>query len=319
MMAGSDTVTRVSYSTSRGMMLEGKAEIALRSPFLQSYLGRVNLVFTSPPFPLNRKKSYGNLTGKTYEDWLAGFSKEFVEFLKPDGSIVIEIGNSWNPREPTMSTLGLKSLLRFLESGGLNLCQQFVYQNPARLPSPAQWVNVERIRVKDAFTHIWWMSPTARPKANNRNVLIPYSGAMQRLLKTKTYNSGYRPSEHLIGTESFLRDNGGAVPSNVITAANTRASDPYLAYCKENDIRPHPARMPEQIARFFIEFLTDVDDIVLDPFAGSNVTGAVAESLGRRWIGIEALSEYAEASRSRFQEGTILRQEWQRQSPNSGR
>ena len=302
-------MTRLSYSTNRGMMLQGKAEAALRSPFLESYLGEVHLIFTSPPFPLNRKKAYGNLTGKTYEEWLAGYSKPFVEFLRPDGSIVIEIGNSWNPGEPTMSTLGLKSLLRFLESGDLNLCQQFVYQNPARLPSPAQWVNVERIRVKDAFTHIWWMSPTARPKANNRNVLTPYSDAMRKLLETKTYNSGHRPSEHSIGMESFLRNNGGAIPPNVITAANTRASDPYLTYCKENQIPPHPARMPDQIAKFFIEFLTEPDDIILDPFAGSNVTGAVAESLGRRWISIEARSEYTEASKSRFPEDAVLRQE----------
>ena len=288
-------------------MLQGKAESALRSPRLESYLGRVHLIFTSPPFPLNRKKAYGNLTGKTYEEWLAGFSKPFVEFLSPDGSIVIEIGNSWNLGEPTMSTLGLKSLLRFLESGNLNLCQQFVCQNPARLPSPAQWVNVERIRVKDAFTHIWWMSPTARPKANNRNVLTPYSEAMRKLLETKTYNSGHRPSEHSIGDESFLKDNGGAVPPNVIVAANTRASDPYLAYCRENYIRPHPARMPDQIARFFIEFLTEPGDLVMDPFAGSNVTGAVAETLGRRWISVEAKREYARASKSRFPKGTILK------------
>ncbi len=308
-MADSYTVTRLSYATSRGMMLQGKAESVLRSPFLETYLGRVNLVFTSPPFPLNRKKAYGNSTGKTYEGWLAGFSKPFSEFLNPDGSIVIEIGNSWNAGEPTMSTLGLKSLLRFLESGDLNLCQQFVYQNPARLPSPAQWVNVERIRVKDVFTHIWWMSPTTRPKANNRNVLTAYSDAMRKLLETGDYNSGPRPSEHLIGTKSFLKNNGGAIPPNVITAANTRATDPYLEYCKENDIRPHPARMPEQIAKFFIEFLTEPGDIVLDPFAGSNVTGAVAESLGRRWISIEARSEYAEASRSRFAESVVLTQD----------
>ena len=308
-MVGSDTVTRLSYSTNHGMMLQGKAESALQSPFVESSLGKVQLIFTSPPFPLNRKKAYGNLTGKTYEEWLAGFAKSFVECLKPNGSIVIEIGNSWNPGEPTMSTLGLKSLLGFLESGNLNLCQQFVCQNPARLPSPAQWVNVERIRVKDAFTHIWWMSPTSRPQADNRHVLTPYSDAMRKLLETKAYNSGRRPSEHSIGTESFLQDNGGSVPMNVITAANTRATDPYLAYCREHQVRPHPARMPEQIARFFIEFLTEPDDLVLDPFAGSNVTGAVAESLGRRWISIEARNEYAEASKSRFPDDPTPRPE----------
>ena len=199
-----------------------------------------------------------------------------------------------------MSTLGLESLLAFLEKGELELCQQFICQNPARLPSPAQWVNVERIRVKDAFTHIWWMSPTTRPKASNRNVLTPYSRSMRRLLDTESYNSGKRPSEHSIGAESFLADNGGAIPPNVITAANTRASDPYINYCKANGVPLHPARMPIDLARFFVKFLTEPGDVVLDPFAGSNVTGAVAESLGRRWISIETNSDYARSSQSRF-------------------
>ena len=295
-----DIEPKVSYSTALGIMLEGKAEAALRSSLLEPHMGEVQLIFTSPPFPLNRKKAYGNLEGQDYVEWLANFAPQLRRFLKTDGSIAIEMGNSWKPGVPVMSTLGLKSLLAFLENGEMELCQQFVCQNPARLPSPAQWVNVERIRVKDAFTHIWWMSPTTRPKANNRNVLTPYSGAMQKLLVTGTYNSGKRPSEHSIGTNSFLKDNGGAIPPNVLVAANTHAHDPYIRYCKANNIPLHPARMPEAIAKFFISFLTDPGDLVLDPFAGSNVTGAVAESLGRRWISIEANNDYAQASRSRF-------------------
>lgn len=305
MTADSEDVAGALYSTDLGIMVHGKAESVLTSSSFEPYHGKVNLIFTSPPFPLNRKKAYGNLNGADYEEWLASFSKIFLKLLKPDGSIVIEIGNSWNPGQPTMSTLGLKSLLRFLDNGNLHLCQQFIFQNPARLPSPAQWVNIERIRVKDAFTHIWWMSPTERPKANNRNVLTPYGEAMQQLLATRSYNSGHRPSEHHIGKESFLRDNGGAIPPNVITAANTSANDPYLQYCRANEIRPHPARMPEQIASFFIEFLTDPGDIVLDPFAGSNVTGAVAESLRRRWVSVETKDEYAVASQSRFPEKSL--------------
>ena len=162
---------KVTYSTEFGTMAESTAEVALRSSLLKRHLGKVQLIFTSPPFPLNRKKAYGNLSGQEYVDWLAAFAPQFRELLTPDGSVVIEMGNSWKPGVPAMSTLGLKSLLEFLARGEMELCQQFVCPNPARLPSPAQWVNVERIRVKDAFTHAWWMSPTSRPKANNRNVL----------------------------------------------------------------------------------------------------------------------------------------------------
>ena len=291
---------QIVYSTDMGMMIKGTAEEAFNSDLLKPYFGEVQLIFTSPPFPLNRKKAYGNLNGDAYVRWLAGFSNIFSSFLKPNGSIVMEMGNSWKTGHPVMSTLALKALLEFLESGEFELCQQFVCSNPAKLPSPVQWVNVERIRVKDAFTHVWWMSPTTRPKADNRRVLVPYSAAMKKLLATQAYNAGKRPSEHSIGAKSFLHDNGGAIPSNVILSTNTRANDPYLSFCRQNGIPLHPARMPIELARFFIEFLTDPGDLVVDPFSGSNITGAAAEDSGRRWISIEPRVEYAAASKARF-------------------
>ena len=188
---------KVAY-TNLGMMYIGTAEEVLASREFKKHLGQTQLVFTSPPFPLNRKKAYGNLVGDEYVEWLADFAPLFAQYLRQDGSIALEIGNAWESGQPVMSTLALEALLKFRERGGLYLCQQFVCPNPARLPSPAQWVNVERIRVKDAFTHVWWMSPTQRPKADNRRVLLPYSTAMTNLLKSQKYNSGKRPSEHSI-------------------------------------------------------------------------------------------------------------------------
>ena len=291
---------REAYATGLGRMIIGEIEDALKSPLLEPYWGKVQLIFTSPPFPLNHKKAYGNRDGEEYIEWLSGLARPLKNILKEDGSIAMEMGNSWEKGEPVMSTLALQSLLRFLQQGELKLCQQFICSNPARLPSPVQWVNVERIRVKDSFTHVWWMSPCSRPKADNRRVLSPYSNSMKKLFERSSYNSGKRPSGHVIGDDSFLKDNGGAIPSSVIEANNTRAHDRYLDHCRKNGITPHPARMPRKLAEFFIEFLTDPDDIVLDPFGGSNVTGSVAESLGRKWITVEPNEEYAEASRSRF-------------------
>jgi len=268
-------------------MIQGTAEAALTLPFLERYRGKVQLIFTSPPFPLNRKKQYGNKQGEAYVKWLSSFARLFGEFLKPDGSIVLEMGNAWEPGKPAMSTLALRALLAFLDAGNLTLCQQFICYNPARLPTPAQWVNVERIRVKDAFTHVWWMSPTDRPKADNRSVLRDYSSSMLKLLESKKYNAGARPSEHHIGKLSFFTDNKGAIPPNVLTYANTAASDDYLKYCRKNSLKLHPARMPSKLPEFFIKFLTDPGDLVLDPFAGSNTTGAAADRLKRQWFFIE--------------------------------
>jgi len=282
-------------------MYHSRIEDFLDSEAARKLDGKVQLVFTSPPFPLNRKKKYGNLVGEEYKQWLAGLAPKLTRLLKPDGSIVVEVGNSWNPGEPTMSTLAIESLLAFREAGALRLCQQFVCHNPARLPSPAQWVTVDRVRLKDSFTHVWWFAPTAKPNASNRRVLMPYSPSMLKLLKLKKYNAGKRPSEHDIGAESFLTDNGGAIPANVLQFTNTRSGDTYLSYCRAKNLKLHPARMPVGLAEFFIKFLTMPKTLVFDPFGGSNVTGAAAESLKRRWVCVEADRHYIDGSRGRFE------------------
>lgn len=303
----------VAYQTPRGQLFIGSAEESLRSAVLDPWRGRVQLVFTSPPFPLLRQKKYGNLSGNAFADWLAGFAEPLVEFLAPDGSIVIELGNGWTPGQPTVSTVGIKALLAFQEAAGLHLCQEFICYNPARLPTPAEWVAVRRTRVKDAFTRVWWMSPNPNPKADNRRVLTDYSESMRKLLRKGTYTGGKRPSEHHIGDQSFLADNGGAIPPNVLVPpqepceaqavlpiANTVSRGRYHDLCRERNMPRHPAAMPEPLVEFFVRFLTDPGDVVLDPFAGSNTTGSVAERLERNWVGIEANPDYAAASRIRF-------------------
>ncbi len=308
------TASPVAYDTPHGKLFIGKAEDVLAGSTLDPYRGRVQLVFTSPPFPLLRKKKYGNLSGDAYASWLAGLAEPLSKLLAPRGSIVIELGNGWNPGSPTVSTVGIKSLLAFQEAANLHLCQEFICYNPARLPTPAEWVAVRRTRVKDAFTRVWWLSPNPDPKADNRRVLTAYSDAMRKLLKKGTYTGGKRPSEHAIGTGSFLTDNGGAIPPNVLVPpasdeyepqavlpiANTASMNGYHQLCRERGLARHPALMPELLVEFFVKFLTDEKDLVLDPFAGSNTTGSVAERLGREWVGIEADEIYAENSKIRF-------------------
>ncbi|HEX8101634.1 MAG TPA: site-specific DNA-methyltransferase [Solirubrobacteraceae bacterium] len=290
----------LAYTTEFGAMYESSVETLLGSGLGKALRGDVNLAFTSPPFPLNRKKRYSNMVGEEYLEWLGALAKPLGDLLADDGSFVVEMGNAWEPRLPVMSTLALEALLRLRRDGGFHLCQQFVVHNPARLPSPAQWVNVERIRVKDAYTNVWWMSRTPRPKADNRKVLSGYSEAMKKLLKRQSYNSGGRPSQHNIGKTSFLSDNGGAIPPNVLTISNTVSTDEYRRYCKRRELPLHPARMPPDLAEFFIRFLTDEGDLVFDPFGGSNTTGAAAERLKREWLTIEPERDYIEGSKGRF-------------------
>ena len=303
---------RLIYETDLGKMYCGDTLALLAGEQGAGLGGKAQLVFTSPPFPLNDKKKYGNLLGEEYIEWFAGFAPKLRDLLTQDGSIVVEIGNAWEPGRPVMSTVVLKALLKFLDAADLQLCQEFVWYNPARLPSPVQWVNVERIRVKDAFSKIWWMSPVDRPKADYRRILKDYSASMKRLISTGKYNSGMRPSEHNIGKESFKTDNQGAIPPNVIhgddapslgtllKGTNTRSNEQYQTFCRERGMSLHPARMPKELVEFFVKFLTDEGDLVFDPFGGSNTTGAVAERLNRRWASCEANLPYVVSSIGRF-------------------
>ncbi len=295
------------FRTKFGKLYVGKCENLLTSLKFKKIIGKVDLIFTSPPFPLNEKKRYGNLQGEDYLRWLSEFAPIFRKLLAPNGSLVIEVGNAWEAGRPVQSTLPYRSLLAFLDSGRFQLCQEITYYNPARLPSPAQWVTIERIRLKDATTKIWWMAKSDKPVADNRKVLRPYSEQMKRLLRRKTYNAGVRPSEHRISKKGFLKNNGGSIASNLLEYSNTSSNGGYLSFCKEHELMPHPARMPEEIPEFFIKFLTKRGGIVLDPFSGSNTTGYSAEKLKRKWISVEVDEEYAISGVSRFNKKAAIK------------
>ena len=260
----------------------------------------VNLVMTSPPFALQRKKEYGNVPPEEYVAWFIPFAIEMRRVITQDGSVVIDLGGSWQKGKPTKSLYLWKLLIALCEDVGFHLAQDFYWHNPAKLPTPAEWVTVRRIRVKDAVNTILWLSKDPFPKATNRNVLKPYSLSMLDLLENG-YNAKKRPSGHNI-SGNFQTDNQGAIPPNLIELANTESNSRYLRACKVAGEGPHPARYPSGIPEFFINFLTDEKDLILDPFAGSNVTGEVAERIGRRWIAMELVESYVISSRLRFPE-----------------
>ena len=260
--------------------------------------GSVDLIMTSPPFGLVRKKSYGNEDADQYCDWFRPFAEGFKRALSDKGSLVIDIGGAWISGQPTRSLYHFKLLIMLVEEFGFHLCQEHYWWNPSKLPSPAEWVNIRRVRVKDAVNSIWWLSKTPFPKASNRRVLQPYSKSMQHLL-VNGYVAKLRPSGHDI-SEKFSRNNGGSVPPNLLAVANTESNGRYQDFCREKNLPIHPARFPAALPEYFIRLLTDAGDLVVDPFAGSCVTGAVAEALDRRWVCCELDEQYLEGAMARF-------------------
>ena len=308
------------HATDLGAYLIGDSLALLASERFGHLEGKVDLILTSPPFPLNRKKSYGNLQGEKYLEWFIQMAPIFNRLLSAEGSLVIELGNAWEPGRPVQSLLHLQALMSLVqhEEAEFRLIQQFINYNPSRLPSPAQWVTVQRCRVVDSFTHVWWLAKTDFPKADNTKVLRPYSKSMRKLLDRGSYNSGRRPSEHSLSSEGFLKDQGGSIahnvmecepidpsrpyrPPNVFSLANSMSTDAYHRACRERGLKPHPARMHPGLAAFFISFLTDPGDLVIDPFAGSNTTGFLAETMGRHWLAFDVNQEYADHSIVRFE------------------
>jgi len=282
------------HETTKGRVILGDS-----LDVLATYSGTsVDLIMTSPPFGLVRKKDYGNVAADKYVEWFKPFASAFHHVLKDSGSLVIDIGGAWKKGQPTRSLYHFKLLIMLCEEFGFHLAQEFYWWNPSKLPTPAEWVTVRRVRVKDAVNTVWWLSKTPWPKASNRRVLQPYSPSMKELL-VKGYRAKKRPSGHDISTK-FSTDNGAAIPPNLIAIPNTESNSFYLRYCESNGLKPHPARYPADLPEYFIRMLTERGDLVVDPFAGSCVTGEVCERTDRQWVCIELVREYCEAALGRF-------------------
>lgn len=286
--------TKEYYKTSLGTAFLGDSLEYMKQVENES----IDLILTSPPFALTRQKEYGNKQEQEYIEWFLEFSTEFFRILKDTGSLVIDLGGAYIPGVPIRSIYQFELLVRLCKEKGFHLAQEFYHYNPARLPTPAEWVNIRRVRVKDSVNVVWWLSKSPNPKANNRNVLKPYSNSMKSLIKNG-YKAQMRPSGHDISTK-FQVDNGGSIPPNLLELANTESNGKYQNRCRKYNIKPHPARYPVAFSDFFISFLTEEGDIVLDPFAGSNTTGYSAEKLRRKWVSVELNQSYLDGSIFRF-------------------
>lgn len=264
--------------------------------------GSVDLVLTSPPFALLRQKAYGNKDQAEYVEWICAFGAEIRRVLRETGSFVLDLGGAYQRGVPVRSLYQYRVLLKMCDEVGFFLAEEFFWHNPAKLPSPIEWVNKRKLRAKDSVNTLWWFSKSEWPKADIRNVLVPYSDRMKTLLKNpeKFYRAKDRPSGHEITMGFACPENRGAIPANLLQIPNTESNSSYLRLAKLAGIEGHPARFPSALPEFFIKFLTDHDDLVVDIFAGSNTTGRVAEQLGRRWIAIELDASYVASSALRF-------------------
>lgn len=291
--------SRPFYKTEYGEAHLGDAMQLLKATPSES----VDLIITSPPFALQTPKAYGNEKQDKYVDWLLAYADEVKRVLKPTGSFVLDLGCVYEKGRPVRNLYNYRVLIKMCDEFGWNLAEEFFWHNPSKLASPAEWVNKRKIRAKDSVNTVWWFSKTDFPKADTNKVLNAYSERMRKLLDNgkKYYTPKLRPSGHDI-SEGFNNDNGGALPSNLLPIPNSDSNSKYFRFCRAAGVTSHPARFPLELPEFFIKFLTDENDVVLDIFGGSNTTGAAAQALKRKWIAFELNQEYLAASVMRFYE-----------------
>lgn len=283
------------YETANGTALWATAETA--SAVIGD--GTINLILTSPPYPLNKQKSYKNLRGQEYLDWLVGLTSEWRRMLVDDGSLVLNLADVWNRGEPTVNLYQERLLIKLVDELGWFLAQRFQWINYGKIPS-SEWVTVRKVRVKNVTENLFWLSKTPWPRTSVHAVRRAYSERMKKLIAQGGEYRALRPSGHGDTRGAFGRDNGGSIPFNIIEASNSASSDAYHRRCREHGLPAHPARFPRQIPRFFIELLTERGHKVYDPFYGSGETGAAAEELGREWLGSERSLKYLSGSKFKF-------------------
>ena len=261
--------------------------------------GAVNLLFTSPPYPLNKKRAYGNLTGPQYLDWLVRIIEAYLPKMATDGSIVLDLCDVYRKGAPFLNLYQEQLLLRLQSDLGLNLCGKFPWYSPSKMPS-AHWVTVERVRVTNAVETMFWLA-ASEPYADNRQVLRQYSASYAQTLAKGVTRSPKRPSGYMFKEGAHLKDNRGSIPHNVIVCPGVGADDNgYKEACRKAGLPAHPARMPRVPIEFIIKFLTRRGQVIADTFAGSYRIGEIAEELGRYWIGVEKIFQYVSGGAFRF-------------------
>jgi DNA modification methylase len=225
--------------------------------------GSINAVVTSPPYALHFTKEYGNTEKQGYVEWFLPFAAEVRRVLSDDGSLVLNIGGSYNKGLPTRSLYHFHLLIALVERTGFHLAQECFWFNPAKMPMPAEWVTVRRFRVKDAVEYVWWLAKTPWPKADNRAVLRPYSKDMERQNQRGVQRTT-RPSGHNIKPSFSKLEPGGSIPPNIgeeelatdlLKFGNNAANDLYTERCKEAGVKIHPARFPAALPEFFVKLL----------------------------------------------------------------
>jgi len=293
-------VKLVAFSTKLGLCMWGS-----NSDGLSGLDEPISLIVTSPPFPLQKPRAYGNPSQSEYVEWMVRSLEPVMNRLAPGACIALQISNDvFEPGSPTRSLYRERVVIALHDKLGLYKLDEIIWLNKSKPPGPVQWASIKRFQLNTAYEVVYvFTNDPSRCKADNRRVLEVHSRRHKALMaaggeaRTTCYGDGaYRLREG-----SYRVETEGKIPRNVLDIGH-RCAD-TLAVRRHADalgLPAHGAMMPTRLPDFLIRYLSEPGDLVLDLWSGSGKTGLAAERLGRRWLMFELILEYARTSAEMF-------------------
>jgi DNA modification methylase len=288
-------------STDLGVALWGSAEHAFAR-----WDEPIALLLTSPPYPIAQVRAYGGILPKDYADFICRLIEPIVRSLKPGGHVVLNVSNDVHiPGLASRSTYLERMVIAIEDRLGLHLMDRLIWENGSKPPGPLQWACRTRQQLVSTWEPVYWFSnDPSLATSDNRRVLQPHTaehlallarGGEQRTTKTSDGSHRLRPGV------SFSRPTEGRIQRNILKYGHRCARQTvYKDAARALGLPVHGAPMPAALAKFLIEFLTEVNELVVDPCAGSLTIPEQAEFTGRRWASSELYGEYIRAGAERF-------------------
>lgn len=266
----------------------------------------VMLVIGSPPYPLAHERKYGNPCQKEIVKFLMGILEPIIEKLDERGSLSLNLSNDiFIQGTPARSTY-VERLVIALEDSGLYKMDSLIWENRSKAPGPMQWSSKTRQQLNVSWEPILWFAKNPiLVKSDNRRVLEPHTDRHLKLIASggEARHTNNSDGAYRLRPGSFSNETTGRIPKNVISRGHRCAYGlKYQRACAKLGLTPHGAGQPLSIPDFLIRFLTEENDLVIDPWGGRSMTGLAADLLNRRWMTGELQLDYVRGAAELFRE-----------------
>ncbi|MEM4270655.1 MAG: site-specific DNA-methyltransferase [Candidatus Pacearchaeota archaeon] len=248
----------------------------------------VDLIVTSPPYA--DTVSYGKkvevFNPEKYVIWFLELCREVQRFLKPTGSFILNINDRATNGE--RSTYVFELVYRIVKETGLKLFDRYIWFKKSALPMTGEK------RLNDRIEYIFhFVKDTKKFKTYTDRIREPYAEVSLKRFKNKVH-----------GNDIILPDGRTVLSQRGSSKPHPLGKKPITVFRFDTGSAlrglEHPAPFHPQLPEFFIKWLTDEGDVVLDPFIGSGTTAVACKELGRKFIGCDISQEYVDIANKRL-------------------